>query len=374
MSVCTRIALAVGLLAAASVPGMAQQDTPAYKLLTTIKVPGVPLVKFDISYVNPNTNLYFLADRSNAGVDVFDAIQNRFLFRVPGFVGAQSSNDISGPDGLISIGPDQVWVGDGDSTVKVVDLGTRRVVSEIPTGGVKRADEMAWDFKDGILVVANDADTPPFVTFISTKTRQVLGQVKFTYATGGIEQTAYDPTDGLFYIDLPQVGKNTATGAVAVVDPRTMTVLRLIFVTNCTPTGNALGPRQNLLLGCTDTSGTQVLNLTTRKVVATLRQITGSDEVWFNPADHNYYLAADTNPTATGGPVLGIVDALDNKLVAKIPTAAGAHSVAADSFNSHVFVPLPAEASNTVCPTGCIGVYGVPFPAAPAWMQVSQQQ
>ena len=41
--------------------------------LATIQVPGNPLVQFDIGWVDPVTETYFLADRSNSGVDIFDA-------------------------------------------------------------------------------------------------------------------------------------------------------------------------------------------------------------------------------------------------------------------------------------------------------------
>jgi hypothetical protein len=63
----------------------------------------------------------------------------------------------------------------------------------------------------------------------------------------------------------------------------------------------------------------------------------GSDQVWYNPGDHRYYLAARANP---GGPVLGVVDALTHRWVENIPTTKDAHSVAVDPTTNQVFVPL----------------------------------
>src|SRR5689334_12297570 len=94
------------------------------KQIATIAVPGTPIDSFDIGFVDQKTQRYYLADRTNKGLDIIDAKTNKFLARVPGFVGAMKSNDNSGPDGVVIIGG-EAWVGDGDSTVKVIDLKTR---------------------------------------------------------------------------------------------------------------------------------------------------------------------------------------------------------------------------------------------------------
>jgi hypothetical protein len=67
-----------------------------------------------------------------------------------------------------------------------------------------------------------------------------------------------------------------------------------------------------------------------------------------------YFLSARNNP---GGPVLGIVDALSGALLQKLATTPGDHSVAVDPISGKVFVPFGAVAGNTICPSGCIGVF-----------------
>jgi len=45
--------------------------------------------------------------------------------------------------------------------VKVVDLKAQAVVDTIPTGGKKRADELAFDPIHKIIVIANDSEAAP---------------------------------------------------------------------------------------------------------------------------------------------------------------------------------------------------------------------
>src|SRR5579863_5912383 len=111
----------------------------------TIEVPGQPLASFDIGFVNRD-GVYALADRSNAGLDFFDSATGRFLGRATGFRGysAAGGPDESGPNGVVAVGRTEFWAGDGDSTVKAVDLRTKQVIASVATGGKKRADEIAY--------------------------------------------------------------------------------------------------------------------------------------------------------------------------------------------------------------------------------------
>ncbi len=151
------------------------------KMISQIQVPGEPLDAFDISFVDQKTGYYFLADRSNNSVDIVDGKTLKVSAQVRGFAGvpANKNTDVAGPNGVLTVG-DEVWASDGDSTVKVIDLRTRKIVDTIRTGGKKRADEMAYDPKHHILLVANDADDPPFVTLISTRAaHKILGKIEF---------------------------------------------------------------------------------------------------------------------------------------------------------------------------------------------------
>ncbi len=99
-----------------------------------------------------------------------------------------------------------------------------------------------------------------------------------------------------------------------------------------------------------------IIDGNTGATLATFSQIGGVDEIWFNPGDNRYYLAARDFPS---GPQLGVIDAGTRTWLVNVPTNSNSHSVAADSLNNHVFVP---SQSGGICGTqssnGCILVYG----------------
>ena len=74
---------------------------------------------FDISWVDPVLNKYYLADRSNKTIDILDlSTSPPTLTQVVnnGFAGFTGNNDTSGPDGLATINNHtEVWVGDNGS-------------------------------------------------------------------------------------------------------------------------------------------------------------------------------------------------------------------------------------------------------------------
>jgi len=361
-------------------------------LVDTIDVGGNGLGTFDISFVDPKLDLYVLSDRTNGSIDFFDASDDTFISRVAGFAGQKfkadgvtADNTISGPDGVTIVNNQQVWAGDGDSTVKVIDLASHQIVDTISTGGKFRCDEMAWDSADHILAVANNADVPPFVTMINTDTHVVIGKIVFDGTNGtpdatqtGIEQSQWSPQTGLFYVSVPQIVPSDATeGGVSVIDPSSMSVKATYPVLNCSPAGLTLGPNNQAMIGCGSsftvppatvaTTQSIVIDLSNGDIVANITQAGGNDEVWYDKGTAHYYLAARN--TLTAGkvtPILGTVDAKTNAWDSGVSTSTTAHSVAADSRSHHVFVPIgfvpPGSAAGTdstnPCPTrGCIAVY-----------------
>jgi hypothetical protein len=234
----------------------------------------------------------------------------------------------------------------------------------------------------------NNADEPPFATLIKVDTgsgKLTLGaKVKFENfgpgadtATGGAEQPVWERSSGRFYISIPELNGVAADGAVAVVNPQTGKVESTFHVSQCGPAGLTLGPKQDLLIGCSvvfksadgSAAPTQViLDAGNGRIDRVVGGVGGSDEVWFNRGDGRYYTASRNNPT---GPVLGVIDAKTQSLVQIVPTvnvggvanllAAGtAHSVAVNPHNNHALVPLPANSVFPNCQRGCIGVYGTP--------------
>jgi hypothetical protein len=227
----------------------------------------------------------------------------------------------------------------------------------IPTNGVKRADELCFDSVDHLVLIANDADTPPYVSFISTDTYSVVGKISVPEATNGIEQCQWSEDSGLFYLNIPEVngsGNDTADGNVYVISPTTMTVVDKFDIptSKCAgPQGMAIGPVKDILLGCnakgppvvngvgTGPQNSVIINQNNGTVIAVLDNLGGADQVWFNPGDGHYFLADSSN---AAGKLLGVVDASSHQAdqTVSVMSTANPHSVAADPNLNLVFVPV----------------------------------
>jgi len=363
--------------------------------LTAVQIPGAPLRSYDISWVNPQRAEYYLADRSNAAIDIIDTRKlsfNRFLDGSAGnkgksvFVGVKLNsagtavnNDISGPDGVVTHGR-WLYAGDGDSTLKVFDLNGPNALAQpaISTGGATRVDEMALTADGELLLAINNAEDPPYANLLTANgdrsfssvaliSKIIIDPVLFP-GTPGIEQPTWDPKTKRFYVSVPILGKpggcGTATcdGGLMVIDPTTVTPGAMVLgafnpatntgvlqLSDCGPNGATVGPHDNLLLGCTQANNptnrsTLVINATT-KHYSHVNGIVGSDEVWFNSGDGRYYTGSNRNCAPAGCPaqaaVLGVIDAT-SVLIETIPQSSGSHSVAADSKRNLIFVPQSA--------------------------------
>jgi hypothetical protein len=342
---------------------------------------------FDISWVDADTQLYYLADRSNAAVDVVDAKRHVFVKQIHGaFKGFTGNNDTSGPNGVVVSGH-WLFVTDANSRVVTIDLRTDTIAGEVNTGGAPglRADELAYDPEDGLILAVNNADEPPFATLIQVDPNNghlaLKQRITFATATAGAEQPVWNRGTGRFYISIPQVGPNPQDGAVFKINPLTAAVEAMFPVKFCQPAGLTLGPNQDLLIGCSvvfDTAGlpwtrdpaavkpsakpiSVIMDARNGSIDRNVAGVGGNDEVWYNPGDGRYYLAARNNPT---GPVLGIIDAKTQALDQIVPTVSqapgSAHSVAVNPHNNHAFVPFPANNVAPNCLNGCIAVFGTP--------------
>jgi len=358
-----RLLLATMVAAGALFAGSAGAQTG----IAQIPIPGAPLTAFDVTYVDEATQRLYLADRSNKAIDIIDAKTDKYIGRVGGYVGlrfknGKPSNEISGPNGVIAFG-DEAWTTDGDSTIKVIDLKAMKIVDTIKTGGEARADEGDYDPKDGVIIYANGDDDTPFVTLISTKPgHKIIGKISYPEATDGIEASFYNPADGMFYTSLPEIKGEARNGAIVVIDPNSAKEVRRFDTRGCHQNGIALGPNQNIFLGCTahGKEGMEAKFVIMNASGATVAEIPGAggaDIVAYSKTNNQYYAATSNNPT---GHALVVVDAGTNKTVPGgiIPILGGApHSVAVNDVNGHVYLPVSAKEGGC----GCVLVFGGPL-------------
>jgi hypothetical protein len=223
----------------------------------------------------------------------------------------------------------------------------------VSTGGNHRADELAYDPLDQIILIANDQDTPhPFVSFISTETHAVLGTIIYDgsdaahpLSIGGIEQSVWNPVTKRFYISIPKTASHT-NGEVDEINPVTMAITNILPTSTACgmrggPAGLALIPGQHLIASCGD-----VLDIASARLV-NVSGVSG-DEIWFNPGDDRVYFGSGLDRISVNVvnalTPYNVITTLTVGLLATPPAPSHTtHSVAADSQLNRIFVPVSHE-------------------------------
>ena len=303
-------------------------------------------------------NVYYLADQTNAGVRVVNLTSRTETTIVNGsfvglsFVNGTVDHDTSGPDGLVIL-PDrnELYAGNGDGTVKVIDIKTNTLVYSYPPLSRTRADEGAYDQANGIVAMSSPAETPPYLNFLSAANRTLLGQVKFPNATG-LDQPLFNPADGLFYVSVTSIPDTNASGGeIAVIDAKSLKIVNAFPVHQCMPSGIVFGPSNHLFVACSGQASlygyeaSYVMDVTTGTIIANISDVSGIDQVAYSSLANVYFGAANSNSVkGITTPQLQIISAEFHTLVQTFVTdTVLAHSVAVDSTNGNVVVPIQAK-------------------------------
>src|SRR3989442_4066712 len=232
----SKILLALGILSSsaltsacsspANCPTCGTTQNGTVTVIATMEVPqsspfGKPFTVWDLVSHDPVNRRLYVTDRSHAAIAVFDTTNDMTIGQVKGgFVGSvccepdriSNFNEASGPNGVVVTPPTtpggklgNLWVSDGDATLKVFNLDTDVLpvahndgtqtqsfgtvhtgrsftnmddcirgtnVSGDPTGnpcGDLRADEPSFDPEHNIMIVTNgDGPNGAFVTMVDT--------------------------------------------------------------------------------------------------------------------------------------------------------------------------------------------------------------
>ena len=356
MRLSSLLAVAI-LLPAGGAPIAAAEMKP----VATIAIPGTPVDVFGAIFVDPTNHRAYLTDRSNKSIDVIDTDAETFLSRITGFVGQVKTSSLSGPQGVVvTEGGTRVWATDGDSTVKVIDMASGKIIDTISTGGKERTGELAFDPFDHVVLVTNPDEDPQYVTLISTAPRhKIIAKILLAEATEGLERPAYSLQSGLFYVPIPSLDKARAAGGVAEIDPRLGKLVAVVPTDHCNPHSLVILEQDRALIGCnygaTDAGAAKgqvvVFNPVDGKIAASGAGLGGDGQTAIDLAQSQYYAAANKEP---GGPVLKVVDASTLRPLQTIPTWNGSHSVAVNGLTHRVY--LPTAAKTGPC-GGCVEVY-----------------
>jgi DNA-binding beta-propeller fold protein YncE len=337
----------------------------AVELKEVGKIPikfDAPLQGFDIGWYDAKTDRYILASRGsfnpkdksnpgNNGLIIVDTTNDKLIGIAAGTTMARGSVIVN--DGA------EAWVGDGDNSIKIVDMKTNKIVGSIPTEANKGgADELNYSPKDDVVAMALPDNEPPTLILINTKDRKIFAKVPVPSASDGFEQTIYSNVDGMFHTVIPELGGDPNKGGMITVDPKTgKQVGEIAPLDNCKPHGNFPGVGNELIIGCNygQTKDKRppvqmIFDVKTGKVTQTIAGIGGTDMSGADTALGLYYTASAGNGE---GSALGVIDAKTHKLIQKIPTAGRAHSVAVNTKTHHVYVPEGAAGGGC----GCIRVF-----------------
>jgi DNA-binding beta-propeller fold protein YncE len=332
-------------------------EAQTFKQVATIQIPGKPIDNYGVLAIDQGTGLGYLADKDNAGVVVFDTKTDTFVTRIEGFVGAAGrTGTTSGPNGLVVVnGGAQLWVSDGDSTIKVVDLKTHKVVDTFATGGKRRANGMAFDPDSRSVIVANSNDAPTFLSVISTEPgHKIVAKHPLPQSAENLERSAYHAPSRTFFTAIPVLVSDPAKGILAQTDPKNGTV-KLHELERCHPHSLSIVSDSTIFLGCSAAHGPNkkpggdmaIFDIASGKMEDYRPGLGGNGGSTVDRKRGLYYHAA------TNG-VLVVVDTKTRALVQKVPTWNGSRSPALNLATGRIYV---ATAAKTGPCGGCIAAF-----------------
>jgi hypothetical protein len=345
--------LFIAAAAAAAFAGPASSQ--GLKQVGTISLPGDPPTDIGVIAIDQTSGLGYLADKTNKSVVVFDTKTDKYVSRIGGFVGLMKNSNASGPNGIVVVNDGaELWVSDGDSTIKVIDPKTSQIVETIATGGKVRANAMAVG--QGVVIVANSNDDPPYLSFISTEPgHKILGKIPIPESGENLERSAYHAPSGMFYTVIPVQRADITKGLLAQTDPKTGKMVKLHELERCHAHSLSIVSDSTILLGCSSVHAPSpqpggdlaIFDIASGKVESYGAGLGGNGSSAFNSNLGQYY-------HATTGGTLMVVDGKTKQPMQKIKTSTGARSLGVSLANNRVYVATTAK--DTPC-VGCIVVY-----------------
>jgi DNA-binding beta-propeller fold protein YncE len=215
----------------------------------------------------------------------------------------------------------------GDSTVTMFDLKTLAVIKKIkiPSGGL---DGIMYDDFTNRIILTNHSK-PGTATALDPETGTITGQAELE--DNSPEGAASDGKGKLFV-------NNERKNTIQVLDAKEMKVLASWPLDSCEgPTGIAYDRMTDrIITGCSKTSA--VLNATTGKIVATIKNGDGVDALGWDPAEKLIYIPAGRDSSVT----IIHEDSPDKySIVATVTTASGAKTISVDPVKHVAYLFQP---------------------------------
>lgn len=215
----------------------------------------------------------------------------------------------------------------GDSTVTMFDLKTLAVVKKIkvPTGGL---DGITYDDFTNRVILTNHSK-PGTAVALDPETGAITGQAELE--DNSPEGAASDGKGKLFV-------NNERKNTIQVLDAKEMKVLASWPLDSCEgPTGIAYDrATDRIFSGCSKTSA--VLNATTGKIVATIKNGEGVDALGWDPSEKLIYIPAGRDSSVT---IVREDSPNTYSVVATVTTASGAKTISVDPVKHVAYLFQP---------------------------------
>jgi DNA-binding beta-propeller fold protein YncE len=349
------VSLLVALATALVPPGPAHSQ--ALKQVGTLQIPGEPISNYGVLTIDQSTGLGYLADKDNKAVVVFDTKTDQYVGRITGFVGMTKNGNAAGPNGLAVVrGGAELWVSDGDSTIKVVDLKTNTIASTISTGGKLRANAMAVDPNRRVVIVANSNDEVPFFSLISAEPgHKLVAKLPMPQSAENLERSVWHAPSSMFYTAIPVSSADKSKGLLAQTDPKSGTIVKLHELERCHPHSLSIVSDTTIFIGCSNAHGPNrkpggdmaVFDIGSGKIESYGAGWGGNGGSTINASRGQYY-------HATTNGALVVVDIKSRQLVQKVPTGNGSRSLGVNLASNKVYVATTAKGGPC---GGCIAVF-----------------
>ncbi len=340
--------------------GLASADGQDLQQIARIAIPGNPINQFGALTIDPASGLGYFAEKDNKGIVVFDTRTNAFVKRLTGFGGRNAKGELAGPNGVIAVNNGaQLWVSEGDSSVRIVDLAKGAVTATLVTGGVERANAMGYDSIHGVVLVANSNEPTPFLSLISTQPdHAIIAKIPVPQSAENIERSVFHAASGMFYTAIPVLSQDKSKGILAQTDAQSGRLVALHELDGCHPHSLQIVADATIFLGCSNGHGPTpkpggdlaVFDMGAGRIIARRDGLGGNGGSDINPKLARYYHAT-TNATMV------VIDTRTGQLVQKLATPPGARSLAVDLATNRVY--LATTAKDGPC-GGCILVFEQP--------------
>jgi DNA-binding beta-propeller fold protein YncE len=285
---------------------------------------------FDHAAVHGSRGLLYVAHTANDAIDIVDCVAHRYVGSIAGLTAVAGA--------LVSEGDDLVFTSNrGENTVGIFTPGDDEV-TKVRVG--IRPNGLAYDKGRRLLLAANvgnpDVVGSFTVSIVDVARKKLVADVP---VPGRTRWTVFDPTSGLFYVNVldPPV--------VVAIDATKAEVARTFPSPVAGPHGLAIDvPNRHLFCAC---DGGQLLRVSvdSGQIVNTAELSGVPDVAFWNERRRQVYVAV-------GDPgVIDVFDADSLRRLASVKTESGTHTIGFDAVRQTVYAFMPES--------HCAAVYAI---------------